>query len=76
MKFAEVIIEVVDGQAQLQLNQVATERDLEENHYLEEIGQIISTLIVNVKFCPYCGENLTQNNNPAEPWFEHHSFSN
>lgn len=36
----------------------ATEDDLEENHNLEEEGDLICTAIVAIKNCPYCGVEL------------------
>lgn len=36
----------------------ATEADLEENHYLEQPGDIIWSTVVEIKFCPYCGSVL------------------
>ena len=34
---------------------LATERDLEENHHLEEVGEAIWSTVVEVSHCPYCG---------------------
>jgi hypothetical protein len=36
----------------------ATEEDLEESHYLEEVGEAIWTVSAEVLFCPYCGKDL------------------
>ena len=47
----------------------ATEDDLEENHHLEEVGETIWTTVVEVGFCPYCGQELVaapDNNEPAD----------
>ena len=56
----------------LHLTREATEDDLEENSNLEEIGESIWTVCVEVSFCPYCGEQLNkestfqQNNSTSE----------
>lgn len=42
----------------LHLIREATEEDLEENHYLNEIGEDIWTVLAEISFCPYCGDNL------------------
>jgi hypothetical protein len=36
----------------------ASKEDLEENHYLEEVGEIIWETILEISHCPYCGEAL------------------
>ena len=36
----------------------ASEEDLEENHYLETVGELIWSTSVEVAFCPYCGIDL------------------
>lgn len=43
------------------IERLATEEDLQENHYLEEIGEQIWTTAVEIKFCPYCGVELLTN---------------
>lgn len=50
------------------LERLATEEDLEENHYLEEVGETIWTTAVEIKFCPYCGRELfsAQSGSPAK----------
>lgn len=42
----------------LSLIREATEDDLEENHYLEEVGEAIWTVTAEILLCPYCGKNL------------------
>lgn len=37
----------------------ATEEDLENNQHLEDVGQAIWMTAVEIKFCPYCGKELT-----------------
>ena len=36
----------------------ATEEDLEENHYLEEVGEAIWCTVAEISHCPYCGKFL------------------
>ena len=36
----------------------ANEEDLEENHYLENIGDLLGSTSVEIAFCPYCGKDL------------------
>lgn len=43
---------------QMWITREANEEDLEENHYLEEIGQTIWQTKVEISFCPYCGQSL------------------
>lgn len=43
---------------QLHVTREATEDDLDENHYLEEPGEIIWQTIVEITHCPYCGSDL------------------
>ena len=38
----------------------ASEQDLEENHYLEEVGETIWSTVVEISNCPYCGKRLQQ----------------
>lgn len=43
---------------QLHVTREATEEDLDENHHLEEPGEIIWQTIVEISHCPYCGSDL------------------
>lgn len=43
----------------LVIERVATEDDLQENQYLEEVGDTLWTTAVEIKCCPYCGVGLT-----------------
>jgi hypothetical protein len=36
----------------------ATEEDLEENNYLEEVGETIWCTVAEISHCPYCGTFL------------------
>ncbi len=75
MLLAEAWIENRDGNCILNINQTATEEDLEENHYLEEVGQTIFQVAINIKFCPYCGEDLKHPRNEIIPGFKLYDFS-
>lgn len=59
----------------LNINRVATEQDLLENHYLEEVGQAVESIGVEVIFCPYCGKKLDTTNKFLAPSFTYHDFS-
>ena len=63
-----------NGDWNLHINRVAGEDDLAEKHYLEEAGQIIETVSMSVKFCPYCGIELPTENNIFISSFTHHDF--
>ena len=43
----------------LYIRREAIEQDLEENHYLETIGQTIWTTEIEIICCPFCGEHLS-----------------
>ncbi|MFC6672471.1 hypothetical protein [Marinobacterium aestuariivivens] len=58
----------------LNLNRVATDEDLERDHYLEYEGQIIEIVKIQVAFYPYCGEKLTSGKEVVVPQFQHHNF--
>lgn len=40
------------------VERLATETDLQENQYLEEVGETLWTTAVEIKCCPYCGIEL------------------
>lgn len=40
------------------VERLATEDDLQENHYLEEVGDTMWTTAVEIRHCPYCGVEL------------------
>ena len=42
----------------LVIQRIATEDDLNENHYLEEVGEILWSTELEITHCPYCGEKL------------------
>jgi hypothetical protein len=43
---------------QLVIFREATEKDLEANHHLEEIGETLWTTVVEINHCPFCGASL------------------
>ncbi len=40
------------------VERLATETDLQDNQYLEEVGETLWTTAVEIKCCPYCGVEL------------------
>ena len=42
----------------LTIQREATEEDLEENHYLEDVGDTLWTTELAIRCCPFCGEVL------------------
>ena len=42
----------------IEIYREATEEDLENNHYLEEVGESLWQTVVEIRFCPYCGASL------------------
>jgi hypothetical protein len=75
MALAEAWIEKEDLGWVLRINKTATEQDLEDNHHLEEVGQTIVQITVNVDFCHYCGSKLDDSTNDSIPSFEVYDFS-
>ncbi len=51
-----------DKQWFLHITEVAEEGDLEYNTVLNNVGDIIWQAIVNIRYCPYCGECLCKIN--------------
>ena len=43
---------------QLVVAREATEEDLEENHYLEEVGEELWSTVIEINNCPFCGKKL------------------
>ena len=43
----------------LSIYREATEVDLEENHYLERVGEILWNTLLAIRHCPFCGERLS-----------------
>lgn len=75
MEAVEAWVENNQGEWLLNINHVATEQDLEENHYLEEVGQTVEHLAISILFCPYCGEKLDKIQNNIIPEFIHNDYS-
>jgi len=62
----------------LNIYREAIEEDLEENHYLETVGELIWSTSVEVAFCPYCGKDLYEGINlpvKALGQFVHYNYS-
>lgn len=43
---------------QLVVAREATEQDMQENHYIEEIGEELWSTVIEINHCPYCGKKL------------------
>ena len=62
----------------LVIARLATQKDLEENHYLDEEGDTIWQTVVGITHCPYCGEpleNQSQESEQLEADFYHADFT-
>ncbi len=62
----------------LNIQKEATESDLEENHYLENTGDVIWSTHLNILFCPFCGMRLPGLESVISDHFgvfQHHDFS-
>ena len=42
----------------LHLYREATEEDLLQNHFLEDVGELVESKAIKIRYCPYCGKNL------------------
>ncbi len=71
---AEVWFEEDGTDVHLNLNRVATDKDLEMDHYLEYEGQTIETVKICVAFCPFCGHKFGSGDKVVVPQFWHHNF--
>lgn len=71
---AELWFEEDGPDVYLNLNRLATEEDLERDHYLEYEGQTIETVKIRVVFCPYCGQKLASGVEVVVPQFQHYNF--
>lgn len=49
----------IRGGVYLFVERLATANDLQENHYLEEVGDTLWATAVEIRCCPYCGVELT-----------------
>lgn len=50
----------------LVVERVATEEDVEENHYLENSGEMIWSTVVGISHCPFCGALLESSSSGFE----------
>ncbi len=75
MKSVSANIETSDDISRLYFNRIATQDDLEENHYLEQVGDIIEYIVLDVLYCPYCGEQLFEVEADFVPFFHHHHIA-
>jgi hypothetical protein len=75
MDHGEAWIDKDDEEYRLNINHVTTEQDLEENGYLEEAGQTIDTVVLNLLYCPYCGVKLDESRDEIIPGFKFHDLS-
>lgn len=60
----------------LSIYREATEEDLGENHYLEQIGELIWNTRLEIRHCPFCGEKLAPTESkmpPSSP--KHYDYS-
>lgn len=58
----------------MQISHTANEDDLENNHYLENIGDLIWQASVQIQCCPYCGKKLEQElTKQSEPYSYHYN---
>jgi hypothetical protein len=51
----------------LSIYREATEEDLGENHYLEQVGELIWNTRLVIRHCPFCGEKLAQAESKVPP---------
>jgi hypothetical protein len=72
-KKAEVWFETDGSQVFMNLNRVATEDDLENDHLLEYEGQTVEAIRLEVVFCPYCGNKIGSTDGVV-PGFQHFNF--
>ena len=62
----------------LNIQKEASESDLEENHHLENVGDIIWLTSLNILCCPYCGQQLPgldSVDKTSYGYFQHNDFS-
>lgn len=63
-----------DGQLiwQMLISHKANEDDLENNHLLENVGDLIWQTSVQIQYCPYCGDKLErQLTQQKQPYYYH-----
>jgi len=57
------------------LSKLATEDDLENNHYLEHEGELVEQVRVRISFCPYCGLKLASSEKLVKPTYSYDDYS-
>lgn len=55
----------------LELCREAEDKDLEENHLLEQVGDLMDIARVEIVYCPYCGAKLANGVGKSGPSFWH-----
>ncbi len=55
----------------LVITREATEADLEEFQYIEEVGDHIWQTVIGISHCPFCGVTLESDNTKGEPLEAH-----
>jgi hypothetical protein len=59
----------------LLIRRESTEEDLEENHYLEEVGEPIWETLLEISHCPFCGEQLNKGKSSRDGNYLHRDYS-
>ena len=59
----------------LSIYREATEDDLEQNHYLEEVGEILWNTLLAIRHCPFCGEQLPGDSDAGALSASHFDYS-
>ena len=62
----------------LVVQRLATESDLEENYYLENIGDTMWATTVGINYCPFCGDLLPDakhSMSSPDPEYHHVDYS-
>jgi hypothetical protein len=59
----------------LLIRRESTEEDLEENHYLEEVGEPIWETLLEISHCPFCGEQLNKEKSSRDGNYLHRDYS-
>ncbi len=70
---AEIFIE--NDQWIVSLSKLATEEDLEKNHYLEREGELVEQVRIPISYCPYCGVKLVSNKKLTNATYSYNDYS-
>ena len=57
--FSDSIIDSDKAVWSLLIEREATEEELEDNHYLENVGDTIWQTVLEIYNCPFCGQTLS-----------------